>query len=110
MDSNDEFDTDTSLVEEEIDNRDKRDPVTVKNSFIAGYHAYKIKPPVGKKLTVLEDPSYPYHENGWAFKVLLDGELIGHVPKELNAIFHSLMINKLGNITISCYATGKPGK
>ena len=81
--------------------------VIVKETYITGYHAYNIKAPVGKELSVLKDPTNEYDKNGTAFKVLIDGQLMGHVPARINPIFHKIA-TEIENVKISCYATDKP--
>ena len=92
---------------EEDEGLDDIKSAIVTETYITGYHAYKIKAPPGKELEVLKDPTNKYDKNGTAFKVLIDGQLMGHVPACINPIFHKI-VTEIENVKITCYATDPP--
>ena len=59
---------------------------TLVQSTINGYHAYKVKPPIEVQLPCTREPDNPYDARAVVCKGL-DGDVIGHVPKDLASIF-----------------------
>ena len=82
--------------------------IIIKGSFITGYHVYKIRPTEDDCLDVVRDPQNKHDKNGWAFEVKMGTSVVGHIPRNLNALFNSLLVNKLGTIEFKCLAKGKP--
>ena len=76
------------------------------DSFIRGYHAYMDIwiPKVCDKNFCLKSENENQHEK-FAVAIVLEEQIVGHVPKNLSKIFHQFM--KIPNSTIGCKVTGK---
>ena len=80
-----------------------------KESVVRGHHVYKSvwTPIVGERLPVLREPDNP-HDNR-AVAVYLDGNIVGHVPRELSKIFW-FYLKHGGKITCEITGWRKRGK
>ena len=69
------------------------------DSFVRGYHAYMDiwTPKVGDENFCLKSENENQHGK-FAFAIVLEERIVGHVPKHLNKIFHQFM--KIPNCTI----------
>lgn len=76
------------------------------DSFVRGYHAYMDiwTPKVGDENFCLKSENENPHDK-FAVAILLEEQIVGHVPKNLSKIFHQFM--RIPNCTISCKVTGK---
>ena len=76
------------------------------DSFVRGYHAYMDiwTPKFGDENLFLKSENENTHDK-FAVAILLEEQIVGHVPKNLSKIFHQFM--KIPNCTISCKVTGK---
>ena len=74
-------------------------------STINGYHAYKVKPPIEVLLPCTREPDNPYDEKAVVCKGL-DGEVIGHVPKELASLFSYFLDESKADRIVALY-TGR---
>ena len=76
------------------------------DSFIRGYHAYMdiSKPKVGDENFCLKLENENEHDN-FAVAVVLEEQIVEHVPKNLSKTFHQFM--KIPNCTTGCKVTGK---
>ena len=78
---------------------------TLVQSTINGYHAYKVKPPIEVQLPCTREPDNPYDAKAVVCKGL-DGEVIGHVPKDLAAIFSWFLEKSYADRIVALY-TGR---
>lgn len=77
------------------------------NSVVRGHHVYKDvwTPFIGEELTVLREPENEY--DCFAVSIILDGSVVGCVPKELSRHFSRFL---LGGGEIMCEITGRRRK
>ena len=74
-------------------------------SFIRGFHVYRDiwTPEIGEKLACAIDKNNIHDSH--AVGVLKDGEIVGHIPREISRVFF-FFLKRGGNITVS--VTEKP--
>ena len=76
------------------------------DSFVRRYHAYMDiwTPKIGDENFCLKSENENQHDK-FAFAIVLEERIVGHVPINLSKIFHQFM--KIPNCTIGCKVTGK---
>lgn len=74
-------------------------------SFVMGYHYYKMVwcPVIGERLRCQREPSNQYDQ--WAVAVMHDGDVVGHVPRELSKIFSRYLH---GGYKVTAVITSRP--
>ena len=78
---------------------------TLVQSTINGYHAYKVKPLIEVQLPCTCEPDNPYDARAVVCKGL-DGDVIGHVPKDLASIFSWFLEKSYADRIVALY-TGR---
>ena len=71
------------------------------DSFFRGYHAYM---DMWKPKFLFEVRNKNQHDT-FAVAIVLEEQIVGHIPKNLRKIFHQFM--KIPNCNIGCKVTGK---
>ena len=74
--------------------------------WVTGYHVYQDiwTPEIGEKLSCKEDPENPYDE--YAVSVILDTELVGHVPRTISKIITNFLSTD-GKVELTILANPK---
>ena len=74
-------------------------------SIVRGHHIYKVvwTPVIGEELTVIPEENNDHDRH--AIAVMKDGEVVGHVPRELSKILY-FFLRRSGS-RVSCVITGR---